>query len=124
MRRNPGEYLRAAGARRFRYGRHDCVQLAAGWVRLVTGADLLEGWSYDSLERGRGLLEARGFAGLEAAVDAVLPRTPVLTARVGDIALIDGALGIVTGARVTGLSRRGGLETVPLDRAAAAWRVG
>lgn len=121
-------WLQAAEGRAFRFGRHDCVRFAAGWVREATGRDVLADWPYASLRAGEALLAARGLADLRAAVGTVLPEVAPLAARVGDLALIDGGfgpgLGIVTGAEVVGLRRGRGLVRHPLSDALTAWRVG
>jgi len=114
------EYLRAATARPFRYGRWDCVLFASGWVQLVTGRDLLPG-RYASLREGRALLAAAGYADHVAAAAAQLPAVEggVAMAQMGDIAALGASLGIVTGERIAFLGRHG-LGYVPLlttDRA-------
>lgn len=116
-------YLRVVAGRAFRFGRHDCTTVAAGWVRLATGRDLLADWPYRSLREGRGMLAARGHGDLAAAVDAVLPRVPVLAARQGDLVLIDGGLAIVAGAEAVGLRRPRGIAARPISAATHAWRV-
>jgi hypothetical protein len=118
-----GEYLRAAGARPFRYGRHDCTTMCAGWVLARTGRDLLDGWAYGSLREGQALLAARGHATQADAAAAVLPEIAPLMARVGDVAEVDGALGIVTGDTVALLRRPAGLVHRPLTDALRAFRV-
>ena len=117
------DWLRAAEARPFRYGRWDCVRFTAGWVERATGTDPLAGNTYDSLAGGRALLAANGWVDLRAAVTATLPEIPRLWAVPGDLAMIDGGLGIVTGAEVACLRRGGGLLYLPLDTAEAVWRV-
>lgn len=118
-------HLRAAGSRPFRFGRHDCTTFTAGWVQRVTGRDVLAAWPYGGLRQGRALLAERGLADLAAAVDTVLVRVPVLSARPGDIAMVRGGLAIVASAGVVvGLRRPAGTEPAPLTEATAAWRVG
>lgn len=116
-------YLKAAGGRPFRFGRHDCTTLAAGWVRRVTGRDVLADWPYAGLRSGRALLAERGLPDLAAAVDTVLVRIPVLAARPGDIAMVRGGLAIVAGPMLAGLRRPAGIDTALLTDATAAWRV-
>jgi hypothetical protein len=116
-------YLRAAAARPFRYGRHDCTTMCAGWVQARTGRDLLDGWAYGSLRTGRDLLAARGFVTQADAAAAVLPEIDPLRARVGDVAEVEGALGLVTGDTVALLRRPAGMVHRPLTDARRAFRV-
>lgn len=120
-------YLRAADARPWRYGAHDCAQFAAGWVRLVTGRDLAQGLHYATLRDGLAQLQARGFTDHVAAAAAHLPEVPVAFARRGDLAAIRRprglVLGIVLGERVAALSRHHGVQQVPLTEAFRAFRV-
>lgn len=117
------EYIRANRARRFRYGRHDCALFAAGWVIASGGPDLTLGITYASLTDGLAQLRARGFSDHVAVAAAHLPAVPVLRARAGDLAEIDGALGIVTGETVAVLARNG-VGVRPLTDARRAFRVG
>jgi hypothetical protein len=116
-------YLRAAAARPFRYGRHDCTTFAAGWVKARTGRDLMDGMSYATLRGGRALLAAQGFATQADAAAASLAEIEPLRARVGDVAEVDGALGIVAGETVALLRRPAGLVHRPLTDARRAFRV-
>jgi hypothetical protein len=117
-------YLRAAAPRSFRYGRHDCVTFAAGWVLARTGRDLLAGLDYANLRDGRALLSAAGHGGLADAAGAVLPEIQRLRAQPGDLALVRCGFGIVTGSTIACLGRRRGLTHWPLTDAAAVFRVG
>lgn len=96
---NLRQYLTDASARPFRYGRHDCCTVAAGWVLTVNGRDMLEGHRYGSLREGVSLLEANGLTSHADVFARHLPRSARLNLRAGDIAVIDGtdreALGIV-----------------------------
>jgi hypothetical protein len=119
------EYLAARRDRRFRFGRFDCALFACQWVRLATGRDLRREYGvgrYEGQHQGLALLRAAGF---ETPVDlarAVLPEVPVLHARVGDLAVVGDALGIVGGS-VVYVVRPVGWGTVPLTAARAALRV-
>lgn len=113
-------YLATCEARVFRYGRHDCALFAAGWVRLRTGRDLTLGIRYASLREGSARLLAEGYADHVAVAAAQLAEIAPLQARPGDIAVLRGALGIVTGERLA-LPGRRGLAYAPLTMAGRAF---
>lgn len=109
-------YLAACAWRPYAPGRHDCALFAAGAIEAMTGLDFARAYrgAYVSVEVGEALL------GRDIATHAssILPELPaVLDAVEGDIAVIDGALGVVGGAHVLVLRPQGGLGTVPLTRA-------
>jgi hypothetical protein len=112
-------YLRDAERRRFRYGRWDCVQFAGGWVKIAAGVDPIDGIKYRSLDEGRAILSGQN---LKDAVSAQFSEVPRLWSVPGDLAMVDGALGIVTGIEIACVARRG-LQYVPLDHAETCWRV-
>jgi hypothetical protein len=116
-------YLHAASGRAFRYGRHDCVTFGAGWVLARTGRDLLAGLDYGSLREGRAILAAAGHEGLADAAGALLPEIQRLRAQPGDLALVRGGFGIVTGPTIACLDRHRGLTHWPLTEADAVYRV-
>lgn len=118
------EYLRAAEARPFRYGRWDCALFTAGWVRAVTGRDLMQGRGYTSLREGRVVLAELGHADHVEAAAALLPVVDggVAMAQAGDIAALGSSLGIVVGERIAFLGRHG-LEYRPLMSADRAFMV-
>lgn len=105
----------------FVWGVNDCVTFAAGAVKATTGRELaLPAWSGE--RAARRLLRERG--GLQAAVDALLPRVPVAKAARGDIGLIatgtGPALVVVMGEHVVG-PRPSGLAFVTRGRLLCAW---
>lgn len=116
-------YLQAASGRSFRYGQHDCVTFGAGWVLARTGRDLLAGLNYGSLREGRAILAAAGHEGMADAAGSLLPVIQRLRARPGDIALVRGGFGIVTGATIACLDRHKGLTHWPLTEAETMFRV-
>lgn len=116
------EYLRAAETRPFRYGHWDCALFTAGWVREVTGRDLMRGRAYASLREGREMLAALGYADHVEAAAAELPEIAVAMAQAGDIAALGPSLGIVVGERIAFLGRHG-LEYAPLLSADRAFMV-
>lgn len=120
-----------APRRRLRYGRHDCLILVAGWVRLATGRDLLEGQRYTSLRDGRRRLAQYGLADHVALIAGALPEIAVLQGRAGDVAVLDGghgsaagpALGLVApgGEHIAAFTPQG-LALVPLTAARRMFR--
>lgn len=81
------------------YGEHDCLLFSAGGELAMTGADPaaeIRG-QYRSQAGAARLLRERGFASLEAAVDAHKSEVPIGFARRGDWALHEGSVGIVAG---------------------------
>jgi hypothetical protein len=121
-------YGRAAARERFAYGVHDCALFAARAVQAMTGDDLHFAWAgrYTSRRGGLRVLRAAGFDDHVALVASLLPECPVLRARVGDVAVVEGddgaALGIVIGEAIWVL-RPEGLGSVPLSSASRAFRV-
>lgn len=112
----------------FEWGTHDCVLMAADWVREATGVDPIEGWRgrwRSTSEAARLLVQAGGIPGA-VAERLGKPLESVLLAGRGDIALFvhEGrkTLGVVTDA---GLACPGeqGMVIVPVADAEAAWRV-
>ena len=119
-------YLAARRHRQFRIGRYDCALFACQWVRAATGRDLRREFGVGRYEGPRQGLEMLRAAGFETPVDlarAALPEVAVLRARPGDLAVVDGALGIV-GGPVVYLVRAVGWGTVPLTAAGTVFRVG
>ena len=117
-------YLAETRAQVFRPGRFDCALFAAEWVRRVSGLDLADGWrgKYRSLDEGRKMIEAKGFASHVDMAAAELLEVPVAQARVGDVAVVDElAFGIVSGERIFVL-RLDGLGSVPLLQAERMFR--
>lgn len=113
----------AARARRFRWGRHDCVRFTAGWVRRCTGQDLLGRHHYASRREALALMSELGAATPADLAARHLAEIAPALAQVGDLAEVDGALGIVAGEAIYVLTARG-LGLVPLTRASRAFRVG
>ena len=120
-------YLSDVACKPFRPGTHDCARFAAGAVEVQTGVDLARGWqAYRTLEQGQEMLRAHGYSGHIDLVAGLLPEVPVLRARVGDIAVLDGdlgaSLGVVQGAGVFALTPAG-IGMVPLSDAKRMFRV-
>ena len=119
--------IAAARAKRFRWGRFDCCQFAAGCVAAVTGRDARELFApYRTKAQAMEILASVG--GMRGLLTRALGEpVHVSRATVGDIVLIDMGAGEqpapCAGVHVLGPSRRKGLESWPLSRATAAWNL-
>ncbi len=132
----------AINARRdspFAWGRHDCALFACDVARAICGVDFAAGLrGHYSSERG-AYVALKRFAGpnakrwgLEAAAEKIAashgcPEVPPLTARRGDIVLMDsemgGMLGVCVGETIAKAGVEIGVDFVPLRAALRAWRV-
>lgn len=119
--------------RPLKFGRDDCVRMAAFTLRkLGVKTPLLKAGSYSSATGARRALKSMGFSDLNEAVDALdLPRIAPASALPGDIISIRAAGGdavalvvAVGNGRVLGFWEAAGVCTVfqPLEYD-AAWRV-
>jgi hypothetical protein len=129
--------LDAHRGKAFAWGAHDCALLAADAVAAMTGEDLAADYrgKYASREEAMALLAAHGFADQVALAAAHFEEIAPVRAGVGDLAAVPSqeigapagelALGVVTGPVIAVMPLRGlGLASVPLARAARAFRVG
>lgn len=140
LRRQPGwetaltDFLKAAAARPFSWGEHDCLLFAADWVRRMTGVDCAapHRGKYKTARGAAGVLRRMGVADAADVPDMFAPRHEVpALARRGDIVAVpagaDGELcvGVVddSGVHVAVVSPEG-LTRYPLERAAVSWRIG
>lgn len=113
----------------FRPGHHDCALFASGGREALTGVDVLAPvrGCYSTIEEGFELAVQHGYASpFDAVVDG-LEEIPPAYAQVGDLALVDGdvglpAMGIVQGELVCVLHPRG-LAMLPLTDVRRAWRI-
>lgn len=113
-------YLAAAEGTPFAWGAHDCVRFATGAVEAATGSRLA--LPVDWSTRVGALRGLTRMGGLEAAVDAVLTRTPVGLAQRGDVALVeDRVLGVVEGEAVLVLHPERGFVRLPRASIRIAW---
>lgn len=105
-----GVRLRWSG---FRPGRVDCANFAGGWYKLTGGRDVRAALAieYKSLDEGKRLLRARGYADLAELAASLMPEVSPAEARLGDIAALqaeeDLALGIIGGPQIHVLSLSG-----------------
>lgn len=121
------EYLSTARQKPFEWGRHDCVMFAANWVRLATMRDPAARWRgryATRMEAARRIKEA-GADTMLAAGDILFGAARLLQrpidARRGDVALHDGAFGIVTGASAVFLQPTVGLAAVAVRGTQRVW---
>ena len=123
------DYVQTVASEPFRWGEHDCALFAAGAVRSMTGEDFAARYrgKYKTLRGGLGLLKKAGFADHAEMAASLFEEIHPSQAMVGDIAAVeeDGAvaLGVVQGELIYVLRPDEGLATVPLLRAARAFRV-
>lgn len=84
-------YINEASAKSFVYGKHDCVQFAAGAFEAMYGVDPLSDLeNYKSARRAYQLIKKKGDGSLWLAADALLAeygmqREPTMFANKGDI---------------------------------------
>lgn len=123
------EYVQAASARSFKWGQHDCALFAAGGVQAMTGEDFGASFRgrYQTLRGGLRLLKKAGFDNHAELAASLFEEVHPSHAMVGDIAAVEEggaiALGIVQGELIYVLRPDEGIATVPLLRAARAFRV-
>lgn len=119
-------FLRERMATPFQWGVHDCCLYAADAVRASTGVDLaadLRG-TYGTALAAAHVLQSVG--GLAGAASRAGPEIAPLTARVGDVGIVnDGhqdALAVCHG-EVWLVPGKDGVGALPFDAAKRAWRV-
>lgn len=121
------EYVERAQAIEFEWGVHDCATWVSDWRQIATGQDAAIAWrgKYRTERGALRQIKKAGFDTMPDWVDSILGdrlASPLMAQR-GDIALVQDALGIVTGAEIAALSPDG-LVMFPLTEAQMAWRVG
>lgn len=93
------DFLNRASQEPFSYGRHDCCTVAAEWVMIARGVDILQGQTYENLRVAKQLLRDAGYRSHVDAFAEMLPRKSTLSLVEGDVAVMSGrklpALGIV-----------------------------
>lgn len=118
-------YIGEKRAAPFEWGVNDCCHFVAGAVEAMTGENPMTEFTgrYDDNLGARVLLREIGAGTLEKALDERFPPIPVGSAQRGDIAMLDGNLGIVMGNYAWFVSDDG-LERCPLDLWDKCWSVG
>lgn len=113
----------------FAWGRADCALFAADCVLAMTGVDLAADFRGRYRTAGGSVRAIRkaGYKDLPALLAALLPEVHPVTARAGDVALVESDEGltaaIVTGATIAA-SAVNGITTLPLTRAVRVFAVG
>jgi hypothetical protein len=109
------------------WGMNDCCMFCADAVQTITGVDPAAAWrgSYSDQAGAEAILAEHG--GLEAFVTSIMGEpTGPLCARRGDICLIAGPKGLLTGVCVgTTIAAPGDVEQImfPLSKAIKTWQV-
>lgn len=137
---NPGarlaDYLAAVHGRPFDWAAFNCCHFAAGWVKHATGRDPMEGLPATASAREALHLVRQLGGSVRAAWTQRLgvPELPAAQARVGDVVLLPvpedlrGAgpgevVGICAGLSAVACTDEGHHVFLPMQHAAAAWRV-
>lgn len=127
-------YLATASHWRFDLVRANCAHFSVGVIEALTAvpaSDVIaaSGATLPETDIGvrRVLAERGGMRGLATAVFGQAPREDVLTARFGDVAVLDGndgeTLGVVEGGGVLCVADDVGLVRVSLSEAKGYWSV-
>ena len=90
----------------FKWGEHDCVCFAIGWVEIATSKDYLSAhrpWSNKA--EADEIVQRLG--GLEYMFDTNLQRIEAGYAKDGDVSLVDGIAYLFSGPHIVGPSRTG-----------------
>ncbi len=119
------EYLEGARGRPFSFGTHDCATFAAGAVAALTDAEIEVPRVESAADYARFVLAAGSLH--DHVVDRLgEPLPSPAHAQRGDLVLMllddRPTLGVCIGAEVAGPGP-GGMVTMPMSIAAAAWRV-
>lgn len=109
----------------FEYGVNDCCLFAAGAVEAITGEDPMPEFrgKYDSLKTSLQAIKDIGAGTLEATMDAKFPEVEIGQAQRGDLAFLDGSVGVVMGGFAYFVSDDG-LERINRSLWDKCWSVG
>ena len=109
----------------FEYGVNDCCLFAAGAVEAITGQDPMAEFrgKYDSLKTSLQVIKDIGEGTLEATMDAKFPEVEIGLAQRGDLAFLDGSVGVVMGGFAYFVSDDG-LERINRSLWDKCWGVG
>ena len=109
----------------FEYGVNDCCMFAAGAFEAITGEDPMPEFrgKYDSLKTSLKVIKDIGAGTLEATMDAKFPEAEIGQAQRGDLAFLDGSVGVVMGGFAYFVSDDG-LERINRSLWDKCWSVG
>ena len=109
----------------FEYGVNDCCMFAAGAIEAITGEDPMPEFrgKYDSLKTSLKVIKDIGAGTLEATMDAKFPEAEIGQAQRGDLAFLDGSVGVVMGGFAYFVSDDG-LERINRSLWDKCWSVG
>ncbi|WP_417726172.1 DUF6950 family protein [Roseovarius sp.] len=123
------QFLDARRGTAFRPGLLDCALFAADWIVELTGVDPAADWRgrYRTIEEGRALLAADGFASpAEVLASMLVEGAGWMQAQTGDVAVLieagEEAMGVVGGGHIHALRPLRGLGVVPINRAVRIYR--
>lgn len=120
-------WLEEALAAPHEFGKHDCIITAVEAIKAQTGRDYAAGHKgrYDSRKAALLYLKALGFSSIAALLNDMLDPVPPAFAQRGDIVLVDGAPGVVTGTMALVIHDGGdGHLWAPRSEWKRAWSVG
>jgi len=121
------DYVDAARRTPFAWGTQDCVTFTAGWQTIATGVDNFAPFrgKYDSELSAFRIMHGKGVHTMDEAGDYLFGKriNDVAYAQRGDIVLVEGALGIVVGAKAV-CSTREGVVFFDLWKFLCGWKVG
>jgi hypothetical protein len=122
-------FLTATRNTRFAYGTFDCCLFACDAIKAMTGTDIAAAFR-GTYTTGKAAHQLHGSVRTIAETVTTqfeMPAVPVLLAQRGDLVLIkrarDYSLGVVDLKGQIAIALRTGNGRIPLERAAAAWRV-
>ena len=118
-------YIVAKRHEPFEYGVNDCCLFAAGAVEAITGEDPMPEFrgKYDSLKTSLQVIKDIGAGTLEATMDGKFPEVEIGQAQRGDLAFLDGSVGVVMGGFAYFVSDDG-LERINRSLWDKCWSVG
>jgi hypothetical protein len=119
------EYIATKRDEPFEYGVNDCCLFAAGAVEAITGEDPMPEFrgKYDSLKTSLQVIKDIGAGTLEATMDSKFSEVEIGQAQRGDLAFLDGSVGVVMGGFAYFVSDDG-LERVNRSLWDKCWGVG
>lgn len=112
------KYIAESKDRKFRWGRFDCVIFAMGAVKAITGIDHTEGLNWSNKAEATAILDEKP---LDERLAEKFEEVPAMFARRGDIAMYDGACGVVIGRYALFCGDQ--WRAIPLNELEKAYRV-